>query len=76
MCALVEQVSTALGAQKFGHPANKRDIITFVTRPMWEAFCRAGHLPADSLPTPWIGKDTIRVFVVESSEMWSFSRPI
>lgn len=62
--------------------ASERDVETFITRPMWDAFCREARIPVPSMPTAWkgVGK-TIRVFgsetrVIESSEWWCISRPI
>lgn len=82
MCALIGQVSKAMvAAQKTKPAASETDVITYVTRPMWNAFCRAVKVPENSKPTGWNGiHGTIRIFgsetkIIESSEMWSYSKP-
>ena len=82
MTSLIDQVLFAMSAAADFKPmANERDVVTWITRPMWEAFCRAAHIPAHSMPTEWKGpQKTARVFgsetrLVESAEWWSFSAP-
>lgn len=81
MWALIDQVANATASARMQcASANERSVVTFVTRPMWNAFLRAGHIVEDSAPTPWIGDGTIRVygsetFVVENEGWWSFSMP-
>ena len=38
------------------------DVVTHITRPLWQLWCEAMGDPPDTEPTPWIGKDTKRVF--------------
>jgi hypothetical protein len=74
MLALVKQVSKAIPSW-----GNERDVVTYISRPMWKAFLRAIRKPEDSEPTDWIGfDDTIRVYgsqtiVVDSEEYFSYS---
>jgi len=79
MCAMIGQVCDATKAAQMLQPcASETRVKTFITRPMWEAFCRGCHLPTTSEPTPWNGIHTIRVYgsetkIIESPEFWSFS---
>jgi hypothetical protein len=55
------------------------DVVTYVTRPMWNAFLRAAKKSENLSPTVWKGMGTVRVFgsetiVVESDDWWSASR--
>lgn len=73
MMALIAQVSKARPAQ-----GSERDVRTLISRPMWNAFCRATKLPEDSEPSEWLGTESHRVFgsetvVFESDEMISVS---
>jgi hypothetical protein len=69
MVALVHQVSKAV--PKGG---NERDVTTIITRPMWQAFCRATNEPEDSEPTDWLSLASTRVFgsqtIVVESPAW------
>ena len=57
MRALINQV------MKAAHGKPETEVVTFITKPMWRAFCRATGLPRNSSPTEWQGiKKTIRVF--------------
>ena len=82
MCALIGQVSLATKvAETMKKAASERDVLTYITRPMWQGFCRGCKLPENSEPSEWNGLHTIRVYgsetrIVESSEMWSISLPI
>jgi len=74
MRALMNQVCCAVASveKKTGDKISELDIVTFVTRPMWQAWLRALCLPEDSEPTGWIGEETVRVFgsrtvIVEST---------
>lgn len=73
MCALIGQVSQA------AQGGSEREVRTVITRPMWNAFCRATKSPENSEPTEWLGMGpTIRVYgsetiVVEGDSMRSFS---
>lgn len=73
MCALIGQVSLA------AHGGVETSVRTIITRPMWNAFCRAVGNPEDSEPTEWLGiKDTLRVYgsetiVIDHPEMASIS---
>lgn len=82
MRTLIGQVLAALRAGQRNHPgwpSSERNVRTVITRPMWNAFCRASGLPPDSEPTEWKGiHHTRRVFgsetiIVESDEWWSAS---
>lgn len=82
LCALIGQVQKATSASARLKPCSTEvDVVTFITRPMWESFLRAVDLPTNSKPTPWQGIDkTIRVFgsetrVIESPLWWSISVP-
>lgn len=82
MRTLVGQVCTALmaGVVATGQKSlNERDVVTYITRPMWRAFCRGCGMPENCNPTEWKGLATRRVYgsetiIVESDEMWSASR--
>lgn len=82
MCTLIGQVLVALRAGQRDFPAkpsSEMNVRTVITRPMWNAFCRASGIPENSEPTAWLGQHkTRRVFgsetiVVESDEWWSAS---
>lgn len=81
MCALIGQVARATKAAAITKPAaSEVDVVTTITRPMWEAFCRGCKIPTTSKPGPWNGIHTIRVYgsetrIVESSEFWAISKP-
>lgn len=45
MRALIHQVSKAVP-----EGGSERDVLTIVMRPMWEMWCRATRLPANSIP--------------------------
>lgn len=72
--ALIVQVASAVPPG-----GNERDVTTVISRPMWNAFCRATGIPEDSEPTRWVGaNETRRVYgsatvVVENGEMISVS---
>jgi hypothetical protein len=46
--ALMEGVSKAVPDK-----GSERDVVTYVSRPMWQAFCRAANIPELSEPTLW-----------------------
>jgi hypothetical protein len=82
MATLIGQVLAALREGQRNHPggpSSERNVRTVITRPMWNAFCRASGIPENTEPTEWIGcHKTRRVFgsetiVVESDEWWSAS---
>lgn len=81
MLALIGQVADAHANLKKNicGPCTEADIQTIISRPMWNAFCRATKMPENSKPTPWLGiHKTRRVYgsathVVESEHMFSFS---
>lgn len=82
MCNLIGQVLIALrsGQRDFPEkPSSEMNVRTVITRPMWNAFCRASGIQENSEPTAWLGiHKTRRVFgsetiVVESDEWWSAS---
>lgn len=81
MCNLIGQVMIALRAGQRdypGKPSSEINVRTVITRPMWNAFCRASGIPENSTPTAWLGPQTRRVFgsetiVVDSDEWWSAS---
>lgn len=81
MTTLIGQVLLATyAAADFRPMASERDVVTLITRPMWEAFCRAAAIPPHSMPTEWKGVKSIRVFgsetkIVESDQWWSLSTP-
>ena len=71
--ALGEQVTKAVPAG-----GSELDVTTFITLRMWDMFCVAMGLSSDTVPTEWIGKDTIRVWgsktmVIDSASYWAFS---
>lgn len=71
--ALIDQVNSAIPPW-----GNERDVKTFVSRPMWEAFLRFLKLPSGTEPTEWRIKDCVRVYgsetiVVDSDLMFSYS---
>jgi hypothetical protein len=75
--ALIRQVLAALQDATIGG-MTEANVLTYVTRPMWEAFLRYQGLPEVTPPTPWQGVDTVRIFgsetiIVESEEWWSLS---
>lgn len=45
MCQLIKQVQRARPPG-----CNERRVTTIITRPMWEAWCRAVEMPTDSVP--------------------------
>lgn len=55
---------------------------TWISRPLWEAFCRFTGAPEGQMPTPWLGiHKTHRVYgsetiVVESDAMFAICRKI
>lgn len=71
--ALINQVLKA------AHGRVETEVVTYITKPMWNAFCRATGLPKNSSPTEWLGiHKTIRVFgshtiVLPSKKMASVS---
>lgn len=70
---LVHQVSRATPKGK-----TEAAVTTIITRPMWNAFCRAINIPEDSEPTGWIGPMSVRVYgsntiVVDMPEMAAIS---
>lgn len=73
MCALIGQVAQA------ARGSVECDVTTIITRPMWNAFCRATKMPENSEPTAWLGiHKTRRVYgsetiVVDRPEMASIS---
>lgn len=77
MITLIGQVQSAMPPGGV-----ETQVRTLITRPMWDAFCRAAGMPVPCLPTewrPWGG--TRRVFgsetiVVESNRMAAVSFPI
>jgi hypothetical protein len=81
MRTLIEQVLLAMSAVQDKNPmASKRDVVTFVTRPMWEAFCRAAGITKNSAPAEWKGVKSVRIcgsetHIVESGLWWCVSMP-
>ncbi len=73
MCALVGQV------QKAAQGRSERDVTTLISRPMWNAFCRATELKEDTSPSEWLGiHKTARVYgsktiIIERPDFWSVS---
>lgn len=72
MCGLIHQVQKAAG----GH--SELDVVTYISRPMWELWCDAVNMPRDSVPTEWKLHDCRRIFgsetrIVESDEFISWS---
>ncbi len=72
--ALESQVRKAVPS-----PGSERNVVTFITRPMWNAFLRWLKEPEDSEPTDWLWpKKTLRVWgsrtvVLNCESMASFS---
>jgi hypothetical protein len=81
MCALIGQVSKARDAiqRDRGGCCPETVVTTVISRPMWDAFCRATGTPVGTAPTPWLGLGhTHRVYgsethIMESDEMYAFS---
>lgn len=76
MCALISQVQLAMPPGGI-----ETQVRTIITRPMWDAFCRASGMKVPCMPTEWKGIGTRRVYgsearVVESSLMAAVSFPI
>lgn len=74
------EISRALieGVIKAAKGRREDQVTTIITRPMWNAFCKEIGLPENSIPTEWIGKDTIRVYgsktiVIESDKLAAIS---
>lgn len=78
--ALVHQVMKAV--RVIGGHATERDVLTTISRPMWQRFCAALKEPENAEPTAWLGSpDTLRVYgsetvIVEDDREWAVSRPI
>lgn len=54
MIDLIWQVAMALeAAETITQCASEEDVRTYITRPMWNAFCRATNIPENSKPTAW-----------------------
>lgn len=74
MRALINQVMKATPLK-----GTERDVVTFITKPMWRAFLRATGSPVNAKPTEWkMGKDCMRVFgsttvVLNSQKLQSMS---
>ena len=69
---LVDQVAKAAGNE------SERSVTTVITRPMWEAWCRATGIPEGAQPSEWRGVGSYRVYgsetvVIESPEMAAVS---
>lgn len=81
MLALIGQVADAHAnlRKNICGPSTEADVQTIISRPMWDAFCRATKTPVGTKPTAWLGiGKTHRVYgsethVVESEHMFSFS---
>lgn len=76
MRSLIHQVSKAVPVG-----GTEQDVVTFISAPMWKAFCRSTNMPEDSVPSIWKGKDTNRVYgsltvVIPSKDSWSYSKPM
>lgn len=70
---LIGQVAKAVPKSK-----SERNVRTYVTRPMWRAWCRGLGISEDSEPTGWNGSNTTRIYgsetiIVESDKMASVS---
>lgn len=70
--ALIHQVMKAANGK------SEQEVVTYITRPMWRAFCRATGTPTTATPTGWAGSATVRVFgsrtiVVPSTKLESIS---
>jgi hypothetical protein len=58
MKALMDQVRKAVPLG-----GSERDVTTIISRPMWQAWCRAVDMPENSEPTEWLGiHKTMRVY--------------
>lgn len=73
MRALIGQVMKATPKKR-----SELDVVTFITKPMWQAFCRASGTPVDAKPTEWLGAKSVRVFgsktvVLNSKKLQSVS---
>jgi hypothetical protein len=61
MLGLISQV------QRAARGASEVHVTTLISKPMWEAFCRATGMPKNSKPTEWLGiHKTKRVFGSET----------
>ena len=59
--SLVHQVSKAAMS------GSERDVITYISRPLWKLWCHAVGYPEDSEPTQWLGlHKTRRVYGSET----------
>jgi len=76
LCELIHQVQKATPK-----PGSEQDVTTYISGPMWKAFCRSIKMPENSRPTEWLGiHKTNRVFgsktiIIKSNGMisWSFA---
>ena len=69
------QVARAAAVDSF---FSERDVVTYITRPLWRVWLRWAGCSEDQEPTEWIGNSTRRVFgsrtvVVESNDYASVS---
>jgi len=77
LCRLIEQVAKAVPEGKA-----ETSVRTIVSRPMWDAWCKATGIPIGSNPTEWKGPvATYRIYgsqteVVESDTMFAVSFPM
>lgn len=73
VAALVNQVRFAVP-----QGGTERDVVTIITRPMWQGFLRGINESADAEPTDWLGHETFRVngsltIVIEREESYAVS---
>lgn len=71
--SLIHQVTKAAASQ------SEREVRTWISRPMWEAFMLEVGTPISEIGKPWQGDKTRMVYgsetiIVESGGFWSFSR--
>lgn len=57
---------------------SERDVITLVSRPLWEIWCRMTDLPKDTLPSDWKKDQCARIYgsetiLVDSSDFFAVS---
>jgi hypothetical protein len=76
ICALIGQVADAVPPS-----GNEQDVITHISRPMWNLWCRAVGEPEHSTPSPQWSLHGNRVYgsrtiIVESDEYFAVSRSI
>lgn len=79
----LQLISTLIGNVRNAVPkgGSERDVVTYITRPMWQLWCRYLGDPEDCEPTEWLGHpQTRRVYgsktiIIQGDELLSYSKP-